>query len=306
MQALTTPPTVVPVKTGTQGRGGRVGPSPRSADHPDTHPSSATLSPSRHSCLPLVIPAKAGIQRGGEAGHPHNQPPSQSPTPSASIPAEAGIHGRGTPTTNLRRIANTPHPSCPHIREPHPQRPAHLHPDTSPSRKHPSIRYPPPMTCVPIHHQNGVPRLRERVALLQNFLTHSRFATPSLQNRGQTTSPPATDITQRMSNQWQGEGPGRRPTPQPTTVAIPHLCHLHPGESRDPGAGKPAWAMSGQRELPHPPSSDTRTHHLRHPCPPPVIPAKAGIQRGGGEGHPRMNHPITPNPATTTLPESPT
>ncbi len=112
-------PASIPAEAGIQGRGN---PTAAHRSHPRPNPPPYRRRPvSRGGATPRrpisALPAQIRLHTGGGRypgeGQPHGGPSQPSPPKSASIPAEAGIQGRGNPATYPLRRSRPLSPQAP-------------------------------------------------------------------------------------------------------------------------------------------------------------------------------------------------
>ena len=313
------PPLVIPAKAGIQrgrAKGGQPHPPPSSRNPerephlqgrfanrppPTEHPFALSLSkgrpapasssspppphrqscPSRrHTCAPLssylrpplVIPAKAGIQRGrAKGGNPTTNTVAEPRTPTQSVGAI-----RESPAPNRAPVRPEPVEGPP--RAPSSSSPPSPHRHSCPPS--PFLR---PLLVIP------APPSRHSCAPLSSFLRRqeSRGAVPGWGNPTTTTVAKPRTPTQSVGAIPESRAPTERPFALSLSKGRPAPPHHHPRHHRV--------------VIPAPLSSFLR--------PPLVIPAKAGIQRGGAKGgNPTTNtvaEPGAPTQRVRALPESP-
>ena len=253
----------------------------------------------RHSNRPPVIPATAGIQRGEAAGHPtnhknHTNHSSDAPSrPSWTIPvipAAAGIQGRGRGESHFafRQLPSRPLvswtipviPTAPHRHSGGGRNPEGRGGGTSQKSQKSQFRQPPSRPFVSFVDN---PRHSNRPPVIP--------AAAGIQRGGDVGNPTNHKNHTNHSSDNSLRAPSR------PSWTIPVIPTAHPSFRRRPesrGAG--TWGIPLITKITRITVQTTPFAPLvsfvdnpRHSNRPPVIPAAAGIQRGGDVGNP-TNH----------------
>ena len=241
-------------------------------------PSPTRSPPARRSRTPSVIPAKAGIQRGGV-----RQPDTASASgtaPPTVVPAKAGTQGRGA----ARGVSVSRH-SC-ESRYPEVRRAAGIAGAPDSVRRSKGALH---------HHQP--PRSHRSPTVVPALLPHERNPCGNPTQNRKRPAPPTVVLAKAGT---QGRGAARGASASRTS----HTRHRRTGESRYPEVRRAAARPHPHRRrastlprVPHTPSHRRSREPragarrgasppLELPTPATVVPAKAGIQRCAGRGTP--------------------